>query len=53
MRQVKNNDQLTKLNFPRLRTIGAQFQVYARALARARLVAPAAARIAPSLPYCR
>ena len=60
MRQVNRNPELTTLQLPKLETVGyyggylkySYLDVRARALARARLIAPAAARIAPSLPCC-
>ena len=52
MRQVRDNAALTTLELPELETVGGYLRVHARALARARLIAPAAARITPSLPCC-
>ena len=50
MRQVEENAKLKTLEAPKLTTVTLPPEV--RALALARLIAPAAARIAPSLP-CR
>ena len=52
MRQVHSNTKLVKVNLPALTTVGGDFLVRARPR-RARLIAPAAARITPSLPCCR
>ena len=52
MRQVYWNPKLATLKLPKLETVGGYLRVHARALARARLIAPAAARITPSLPCC-
>ena len=52
MCQVENNPELTSLELPELKTVGGYIYVRARPVALARLIAPLAARIAPSLP-CR
>ncbi len=50
MRQVEKNPELTTLGLPKLKTVRGRLYVRARPVALARLIAPAAARIAPSLP---
>ena len=52
MRQVITNPKLTSLKLLELKTVDGGLKVRARPLALARLIALAAARIAPSFPCC-